>query len=102
MGLPAREILHFTPFEEDFIAFEFANRLSTGETISSSPAPAVTISPTGPTIGTPTISGTQVKVKVSVLGSVVKNFELTCKITTSLARKLQLDGLLQLREPELI
>lgn len=76
------ETLIKTPGEDLVYAFEFAELLETGETISA--VVSVTGAPTGLTVGSPSVSGTTVRVRISS-GSAGIRYCLKCTITTSLS-----------------
>jgi hypothetical protein len=92
MTITATERLSKQPSESRLYAIDFVNLLATGETISS--VTSVVGTPSGLTIGSPTISGTQVLFRVSggvegVLYSIV------ALIRTSLSNTLEGDGILE-------
>jgi hypothetical protein len=78
--------MQLIPAEIVTVAFDFGELLGSGETIST--ITSVVADPTGElTIGTPSISGDQVVVKVTGTAAVAgRRYELTATITTSAAQ----------------
>lgn len=79
-----------TPTEEVLFHFDFTKRLLVGETISTA---LVTATPTGLTIGLPSINGA--KVQISILsGTKNEAYLLNCQVTTSIGQKREVQGYL--------
>lgn len=92
----ARETLVKQPGETLTFDFDFSNLLSSGETLTGTPAVTVQ-SGSGLSLGTPTIEGRTVKVAVGdgVNGS---DYIVQCSVATSLGNVRQMDGRLQVRD----
>ena len=76
-------------------AMEFANLLATGESLSS--VTDVTASPTGLTIGSASISGTEVRFAISA-GVHHKKYRVQVEVITSTGNTRIGDGLLQVTD----
>ena len=93
MGSKIAEEVHAkTVYEVKYYNFDFVDELETGETITGSPA--VSISPTGPTLGTPSINGTEVQVKITG-GTAGVSYLVTMKIATSAGESIEGSGWLE-------
>jgi hypothetical protein len=73
-------------YEFDFSDFA---ELEAGETISS---PSVSVDPSGPTIGTPSVSGDSVLVRISG-GTAGVTYTVTCTVTLSSGGTLTMEGI---------
>jgi hypothetical protein len=86
MGLKAPEQIVKTPYEEVLKDFDFADDLDTGETILSSPAPTITITPTTapPLLAAGiVVSGAKVQARYSGgLAGTVYHISCRCETTT--------------------
>jgi hypothetical protein len=74
------------------MVFEFEKfaELVAGQTLS---APTVTVTPSGPTIGSPAVSGSQIQVRVSG-GTAGVTYSLLCTATTSGSSTIDQTGIL--------
>lgn len=86
----AENVLAKKAGEEVLFHFDWSRRLLTGETIT---AQAVTHSPSGLTIGTPSLSGSKVQVSIKA-GVAGVTYSLLCEVSTSLGQKRQVTGYL--------
>lgn len=80
------QVLKKTPTEERLFDFDWVEDLDTGETISSSPAPVVTATPTGLTIEGIVISGARVQAKFKA-GTAAQQYHVSCVIVTNTQKR---------------
>jgi hypothetical protein len=90
----ADEVAYKTEYEVKFYNFDFAAELETGETIDTADA---AISPTGPTLGSATINGSVVQVKVTG-GSAPASHLITVQVTTSAGESIEGSGTLEITD----
>lgn len=92
--MPAETLLKL-PGELSTYAFEFNPQaeLVAGETLTGTPT--VSITPSGPTLGSPTISGSQVRFTISG-GTSNTVHTVLCTVTTSGGATLQSSGKLEI------
>jgi hypothetical protein len=79
MPKKAPQVNQKTPDESALFNFDFTEDLATGESIQGTPA--VTASPSGLTIGTPSVSGAIVQVRLSS-GATRTRYEVRCRVAT--------------------
>lgn len=81
------------PDEQRTLAFNFATKLATSDSVAS--ISGVTAS-AGVTLGTPSLSGSVVSVRVSG-GTVPSDYTIVCKVNTAGGDLLELRALLEVR-----
>ena len=80
------------PTESKVYTFDFGPDMATGETINT-PVTALTSTPSGLTVGSAVISGQKVFVRYEG-GTTGTLYKQTCRVTTSDANVLEIDGYL--------
>ncbi len=91
----ALERLTKQPSESRLFDFDFGGKMATGETVTA--VVSVVSTPSGLTVGATSFSGMIAQVRLSA-GTDQVEYLLTCKVTTSAANTLELDGLLFVAE----
>lgn len=91
------------PFEKEQYSFDFAPIMASDETINSSPiAPVVSSLLSGGGTSDLTITDEQIDgqtVEFFIAGGThARRYKITCRIYTSTGRKLELDGIIKIRE----
>ena len=87
----APEIIISKPAEDRRYSFDFTGVLAAGDSLTGTPV--VTVSPTGPTIGTPTISGSLVLCRISDVTADV-DYTFVCQCGTTGGDTLEGNGIL--------
>lgn len=85
--MTAEEVLVKTPYEERLFNFDFSADLDTGETVSGSPQPVITITPSGQLLAqTPVVSGAIVQSKFTG-GTAGVKYHVSCQVVTSTQKR---------------